>query len=130
MPGNGHADVANPFDPAKSLKAPKPIESLTHPQKTQEDEDSAVTKAEKFERHAAAEHDEEHPSKRVKLESSGDTLEGDPSLTNSERQKGVAPIKSESVCLQQDVLSPGLTTYQVPCACTWYQERQKCYCCG
>ena len=133
MSSNGHADVANPIDPDTTLKpnvAPASVESLIHPQKAQEDEDSAVTKAEKFERHAASEHDEEHPSKRVKLEPSGDTLEGDPSPTKSERQKGVAPIKPESVCLRQNILSPGLTLYQVPRASTWYQERQKCYCCG
>ncbi len=133
MSSNGYADVANPTDPETSLKpyvASKSIERVIHPQKTQEDEDSAVTKAEKFERHSAAEHEEEHPSKRVKLETSVETLEGDPSPTKSERQKGVAPIKPESVCLQQDRLSPGLTTCQVPCAFTWYQKRQKCYCSG
>lgn len=123
MSSNGHADVANPIDPETSLTpdaAPKTFERSIHPQKTQQDEDSAVTKAEKFERHAAAEHEEEHPSKRVKLEMSGATHECNPSPTKSERQKGVAPIKSESVCVRQDKLSPGLTTYQVPCASSWY----------
>lgn len=126
MSSNGYADIANPIDPETRLKpngASKSTESLIHPQKTQEDEDSAVTKAEKFERHAAAEHEVEHPSKRVKLDSSGDTHAGGPDATKSERQKGVAPIKPESVCLKQDILSPGLTTYQVSCASTWYQKR-------
>lgn len=55
MSNNG--DIPNPIDPDIKLKpnlAPERIERVVHPQRNQEDEDSAVTKAEKFERHAAS----------------------------------------------------------------------------
>ena len=122
MSANYHADVANPIDPDTTLKpilAPEPIERSVHPQQNPEDEDSAVTKAEKFERHAASGHFEEPPSKRVKLEPNSDTLEGDPGPTKSERQKGVAPIRAESVFLRQNLLSFRLTMCQIPCASIW-----------
>lgn len=43
----------------------------------------------------------------MKLGSHSDTLEGDPSPTASERKKGVAPIKPESVFIWSASLAPG-----------------------
>ena len=88
----------NPLEPAVKLKEP-PHSGLTdqivHPQQAAAVEDSAVTKAEKFERHGNTDADgiEEPPSKRRKLVSENETRRP----TQNERQKGVAPIKSESV---------------------------------
>ena len=88
----------NPLEPAVKLKEPPNsglIDQIVHPQQAPADEDSAVTRAEKFERHGIADADdiEESPSKRRKLVSENETQRP----TQSERQKGVAPIRSESV---------------------------------
>ena len=67
---------------------------IVHPQQISTAEDSAVTKAEKFERHGIAGGVEDSPTtKRRKLDSDN----GAQGPTRSERQKGVAPIKIESV---------------------------------
>lgn len=92
------AEAANPIDPEIKLQPNpeiQPVESVVHPQKIIEDEDSAVTKAEKFERHAATEDIAEPPTKRARLDD--DSIQLDRGVTRSERQKGVAPIKAESV---------------------------------
>lgn len=86
----------NPLDPVEKLKDPSLSNSAdksVHPQQIPSLEDSAVTKAEKYERHGAEAFEEESPSKRIKMERThNDEGQG---LTKSERQKGVAPIKSE-----------------------------------
>lgn len=85
----------NPLEPAikleKSLNSDV-LDKTVHPQQAPNAEDSAVTKAEKFERHGIAGVVEETPSKRRKLEPEIGTQHP----TRSERQKGVAPIKKES----------------------------------
>lgn len=111
---------SNPLKPAVQLKDPGETSSLdksVHPQQIPTIEDSAVTKAEKFERHGVEDAMEESPAKRIKLENGEqaysnhqESTEGLPSktikdetnldnrdrgLTKSERQKGVAPIKKE-----------------------------------
>lgn len=87
----------NPLDPAVSLTGladPSSINSRVHPQKYQLPEDSAVTKAEKFERHSDANGVEESTSKRRKLDLNKAVNPGN--STPNHRQKGVAPIKAES----------------------------------
>ena len=88
----------NPLEPAVKLQKPPNsglIDQIIHPQQVPVAEDSAVTKAEKFERHGITDSDgiEESPSKRRKILSENESQRP----TQSERQKGVAPIKSESV---------------------------------
>ena len=88
----------NPLEPAIKLKDPSNsgfVDHNIHPLQVSAVEDSAVTKAEKFERHGTTDADgiEESPSKRRKIISENETQRP----TRSERQKGVAPIKSESV---------------------------------
>ena len=87
----------NPLEPAVGLvESSKPhlLNKTVHPQQIPMTEDSAVTKSEKFERHGIADGVEESSSsKRRKLDSEN----GNRGPTQSERQKGVAPIKKESV---------------------------------
>ena len=93
-------DVAlNPVDPSTSLKPEINSETVinaVHPQKIEFDEDSAVTKAEKYERHEAID-DDHSSSKRIKLDPSGGIEKRGQIPSPSERQRGVAPIKAESV---------------------------------
>jgi len=90
----------NPLNPESTLKAPPP-ESLreeAHPPQTPYLEDSAVTKAEKFERHGLASEElgvEHPPAKRLKLDVENDEAPAAPNGQVRERQKGVAPIKLE-----------------------------------
>lgn len=88
----------NPLEPAIKLRDPSNsglVDQNIHPLQVSAVEDSAVTKAEKFERHGSTDADgvEESPSKRRKIISENETQRP----TRSERQKGVAPIKPESV---------------------------------
>ena len=69
------------------------LDKTVHPQQIPMTEDSAVTRAEKFERHGVADGVEESSSKRRKLDSEN----GNRGPIQSERRKGVAPIKKESV---------------------------------
>ena len=107
MPGQAldEAIQPNPLEPTTAL-IPEPVrgntESLIHPQAEVAPEDSAVTKAEKFERHAAIDDFEESSAKRVKLDI------GDDIATRRERQKGVAPIKAESVFAPKNSINPEL----------------------
>ena len=102
MPGHGQDEAfePNPLEPSTAL-IPESVRGATastvHPQKDVAAEDSAVTKAEKFERHAVVDGYEESSTKRVKLDLGDDTGSNGQSITRSERQKGVAPIKAESV---------------------------------
>lgn len=87
-------DIANPLDPDNSLATNSKAdatEKLVHPQQDLKDEDSAVTRAEKVERHGASAEFEESRAKRVKL---GTEPEHQGSRQEV-RQKGVAPIKPE-----------------------------------
>ena len=85
----------NPLDPAIQLKESSEsdlLDKTVHPQQVPLTADSAVTKAEKIERHGVAHGLDESPSKRRRLDSANETQ----NPTQSERQKGVAPIKKES----------------------------------
>ena len=94
--------VLNPVDPSTSLKHDVNSETTTkivHPQQTQFEEDSAVTKAEKYERHGDIHDIDETPTKRIKLDPNTDLDRKKQALLNSERRKGVAPVKAELVYL-------------------------------
>ncbi|KAL8720803.1 MAG: hypothetical protein Q9225_002398 [Loekoesia sp. 1 TL-2023] len=105
MTQDAHADTSNPLAPQQRLKAPSTVEEVereAHPQNTIFSVDSAVTKAEKIERHGGLDDDfQESPMKRVKIEAPSapaapDAPEaGSNGVTKSERRKGVAPIKPE-----------------------------------
>ena len=89
-----NGNVSNPVDPAKQLKdsaSADPLEQTVHPGATVLAEDSAVTKAEKYERHSGQDVVDESPSKRIKLDRHPESQ----MPTRSERVKGVAPIKAE-----------------------------------
>jgi tRNA-dihydrouridine synthase 3 len=97
------ADDPNPVDGSQSLKRPLEGEQTeeAHPPQPILAEDSAVTKAEKVERHGAVEGSEEtaEPSaKRTKLEESG-AVETDNASGVPARVKGVARIKAEYVSI-------------------------------
>ncbi|KAI4111957.1 MAG: hypothetical protein LQ345_006651 [Seirophora villosa] len=87
------------MEPSQSLKSPSHIphvEREVHPQKERFDEDSALAKAEKIERHGGPDDDlRESSAKRIKV---NDLATGGASsnvLSKSERRKGVASIKAE-----------------------------------
>ncbi|KAL9027455.1 MAG: hypothetical protein Q9196_004022 [Gyalolechia fulgens] len=92
-------DSSNPLEPLTSLKAPtgvQDVEREAHPQNTIFALDSAVTKAEKIERHGGDDGEyQESPPKRIKVDPSSTEEVGSDSVTKSERRKGVAPIKPE-----------------------------------
>ena len=95
----GGETSANPLEPAVTLVGPQDgnvTEKRAHPQDIQMAEDSAVTKAEKYERHGIESVVAESPSKKRKLENQQEN--GNHTLSQSERHKGVAPIKPESAC--------------------------------
>ncbi|KAL8646857.1 MAG: hypothetical protein Q9210_005892 [Variospora velana] len=93
--------MANPMEPTQSLKSPSHIpnaEKEVHPQKETFDEDSTLTKAEKIERHGGPDDGIcESPPKRIKIENLATKDASMTETTRSERRKGVAPIKAESV---------------------------------
>lgn len=91
--GNAHP---NPLNPSADLDSSMPdaVDTEVHPQQVLLAEDSAVSKAEKYERHGITDGVEETPSKRRKVKSSVDGE--DQAVTKSERRKGVASIKAES----------------------------------
>ena len=94
---NGGDAPPNPLEPAAELvdsSSTSVLDSTVHPQQDVMETDSAVTKAEKHERHGGVEGLEESPTKRRKVDASAEN--GDQVLTKSERQKGVVPIKAES----------------------------------
>ena len=103
--GQQSALESNPLEPTTSLlpsSVASPLEALVHPQDVVAPEDSAVTKAEKYERHAATDQFGEPRPKRVKLDlAPKESEDGQPHTgtehTGGERRKGVAPIKAESV---------------------------------
>lgn len=106
--------TSNPIEPELTLKLPTTsvqLEQVVHPHQAPLEEDSAVTKAEKIERHVIEDTPEEPPTKRAKLEPSEQALElelQEQDQTKTGRQKGMAPIKAESVNL--DMLSSFLLT--------------------
>ena len=84
----------NPLDPTTELEQPAAsngLDQAIHPQSTVLPQDSAVTKAEKYERHGLQDEVHTSPSKRRRLDFD---LESQ-TVTRSERVKGVAPIKAE-----------------------------------
>ena len=95
-------EPSNPLSPSSQLRPPPRDIQLeeAHPPQPPLPEDSAVTKAEKYERNGQLEHtlcddDIEAPSaKRVKLEDHGAPIEKDIAV-KSTRVKGVAPVKAE-----------------------------------
>ena len=101
MDNLGGEKPPNPLEPAVTLVGPQESsltsldEKRAHPQDVPMVGDSATTKAEKYERHGIEDIVVESPSKKRRLENrEEDGLLGP---TKSERQKGVAPIKPESV---------------------------------
>ena len=98
----GGETPANPLEPAVALVGPQDpsagnlTEKRAHPQDVQMAGDSAVTKAEKYERHGIGSVVAGSPSKKRKLENQ--EKNGNHGLSQIERQKGVAPIKPESAC--------------------------------
>jgi hypothetical protein len=92
------AEPHAPLDPVNGTEPlvaqlPDSIEGQIHPAAAPAEEDSAVTKAEKYERHALDDrsHGDEPPSKKVKLEADQSPKAPKP----VERIKGIAPIKAE-----------------------------------
>ncbi|KAL8676849.1 MAG: hypothetical protein Q9186_006676 [Xanthomendoza sp. 1 TL-2023] len=86
----------NPLDPDQSLKSPPEVlnvERTAHPQNTVLAEDSAVTKAEKLERHGDQMDFLESDAKRIKINPSADLETANDGTTKSERRKGVAQVK-------------------------------------
>lgn len=116
----------NPVDPSTNLKpelSSETVAKTVHPQQTQFEEDSATTKAEKYERHADVQGVDESSSKRIKLDPIAGAEQVDQKLTRSERRKGVAPVKAESVSLRHSVTCvltypDSLCTHQVVRATT------------
>lgn len=95
--------VSNPVVSDQSLKLEPTSSSAADERPVPQSplaEDSAVTKAEKIEWHGTTDSDEPS-SKRVKLEPSGDFELQEEAPARSKRQKGVTPIKAESVAFQQ-----------------------------
>ncbi len=100
------ANGMNPLDPAQPLNSPPDVQTIdraAHPQNIVLDEDSAVTKAEKLERHGGQDDFPEPVAKRIKVVASADEEASGNGESRSERRKGVAPIKPESVLLNEYV---------------------------
>ena len=101
MQNLGGETPPNPLEPAVTLVGHQHSsvanldEKRAHPQDVPMVGDSATTKAEKYERHGIEDIVAESPSKKRKLETRRE--DGHLGPTKSERQKGVAPIKPESV---------------------------------
>ena len=107
----------NPLMSEVKLEAPglaQPEVENTNPQKLPHELDSAVTKAEKFECHGFTDDNNESPSKRIKLNHVDCADESSNGLSKSERQKGIAPIKAESVHEVLHVFFQVLTIQQIP----------------
>lgn len=97
---------SNPIEPELALNLPTTsaqLEQVVHPRQAPTEVDSAVTNAAGIERHLIEEDNPEGPpTKRFKLEPTEQVLELElkaPDQTKTGRQKGVAPIKAESVNL-------------------------------
>ncbi len=90
------------MEPGQDLKlmpASPTLEQVVHPQQVVMEEDTAVTKAAKIERHGLEDGIEESSAKRIRLEPSIGSQSQPAAQTKKERPKGVAPIKAESVTL-------------------------------
>lgn len=91
----------NPLEPSSLLKEPppEPLREEAHPPQPPLPEDSAVTKAEKYERHGleaepSTDDLDNPPSKRVKLD--GEFQSGVKGQSRvGERIKGIAQVKPE-----------------------------------
>ncbi|KAL8774104.1 MAG: hypothetical protein Q9209_001212 [Squamulea sp. 1 TL-2023] len=89
---------ANPLEPQASLKPSSKVQVIergAHPQNIVLDEDSAVTKAEKLERHGNLNDFPEPVAKKIKVEAPVNEVATIDGTTKSERRKGVAPIKPD-----------------------------------
>lgn len=99
MAQEARTDASNPIEPFTPLKAPAAVQheqKEANPQNTIFAVDSAVTKAEKIERHGVNDDEfQESPSKRIKINPSPTDEASNDSLTKRERRKGVAPIRKE-----------------------------------
>ncbi|KAL8673067.1 MAG: hypothetical protein Q9168_002490 [Polycauliona sp. 1 TL-2023] len=98
MGSEAHENGTNPLDSVETLKPPTSVpdvERVAHPQNTVLDEDSAVTKAEKVERHGRLDESAEPEPKRIKIDLEAEEEATGHGPTRSERRKGVAPIKPE-----------------------------------
>lgn len=100
MAKEAYVDALNPLEPDRPLELPvngHESRKETHPQETVFAVDSAVTEAEKIERHGVNDDDfQESPNKRIRINPSSTRDEkSNDNLTKSERRKGVAPIKQE-----------------------------------
>lgn len=92
--------ASNPVNPSGTLdplSTTRSVDRDVHPQQTEFEEDSAVTKAEKYERHGDANGVDESPSKRIKLDPTPASERQNLAPSQSERKRGVAPVKAESV---------------------------------
>ncbi len=111
----------NPVDPSTILKhdvTSDTIAKTVHPQQTPFEEDSAVTKAEKYERHGDTHDIDEIPTKRIKLDPSASLDPKDQAPLRSERRKGVAPVKAELVYLYHSE-NWFMTQIQIHRSSTW-----------
>ena len=102
MAERGEKTRANPLDPEDKLGSgiqPRASESEVHPQSSIVDWDSAMTKAEKTERHSNDDF-QTSPAKKMKLDHATE-VNKTANAPQSERRKGVAPIKPELVLLIQ-----------------------------
>ncbi|KAL8761505.1 MAG: hypothetical protein Q9184_002384 [Pyrenodesmia sp. 2 TL-2023] len=99
MPHDVQVHDMNPLESLQPLKSPANalnIDREAHPQQDVFAEDSAVTKAEKLERHGGPDNDlHQSPTKRIKINPLDIQGADENGVTKSERRKGVAPIKSE-----------------------------------
>ncbi|KAL8885759.1 MAG: hypothetical protein Q9192_006595, partial [Flavoplaca navasiana] len=98
MSSETYENGINPLDSAQSLKSPPSIpdiDRVAHPQNTILAEDSAVTKAEKIERHGGPDDFPGSEAKRIKVDVSANEGPKGNGATSDERRKGIAPIKPE-----------------------------------
>ena len=111
--GDASQDLSlNPVDSSTNLELGSTSEQTVHPQQSQFEEDSAIAKAEKIERHGNGQDVNDPPTKRIKLDVSAGLETRAQAPTKSERRKGVAPIKAESVSLYRS-MNCTLTQIQV-----------------
>lgn len=92
--------ASNPVESEPGQLTSLSADQIVHPPQISLGEDSAVTKAEKIEQHGTTDSGEEPSSKRVKVEPSNDFETQQEAPAQNERQKGVTPIKAESVIYQ------------------------------
>lgn len=93
------ANGMNPLDPAQPLNSPPDVQTIdraAHPQNIVLDEDSAVTKAEKLERHGGQDDFPEPVAKRIKVVASADEEASGNGESRSERHSGLCYLLSRA----------------------------------